>query len=199
VQVLAVKGVPFSAQALTESTQMLADGNRVIRKSTSMIARDSQGRTRREQSLANGASVVLLHDPVTGAGYVLDPQSRSARKNAIPFAENAISTASPNDKSESLGTQIVEGLLAQGSRATRTIPAHEAGNDGSLDIVLETWYATELQTVVASRYIDPRIGEITYKLTEIQRGEPPYPLFQVPAEYSVEEDRPRTTKRPINR
>jgi hypothetical protein len=46
-----VKGVPYSAEAVTESVQSLADGNRVTRKSTAMLYRDSEGRTRREQTL----------------------------------------------------------------------------------------------------------------------------------------------------
>ena len=42
--------------------------------------------------------------------------------------------------------------------------------------------------MVMSRYIDPRVGETLYKLTEIQHGEPSYSLFQVPADYTVQED-----------
>ena len=43
-----VKGAPYSAQAVTETTQVLPDGNRINRKNVSTIARDSEGRTRRE-------------------------------------------------------------------------------------------------------------------------------------------------------
>lgn len=48
-----VKGMPFSAKAVTESNQTLADGNRIVRKSIASIARDREGRTRREQNLPN--------------------------------------------------------------------------------------------------------------------------------------------------
>ena len=48
-----VKGAPYSAQAISETTQTLADGNRITRKSTTLVYRDSEGRTRREQSLNN--------------------------------------------------------------------------------------------------------------------------------------------------
>jgi len=41
VQVQIVKGIPFSARAITESTQLLADGNRILRKNTAAVARDS--------------------------------------------------------------------------------------------------------------------------------------------------------------
>src|SRR5215467_2214872 len=46
-----VKGAPYSAEAVTETIQTLADGNRIINRMTSSIYRDSEGRTRREQSL----------------------------------------------------------------------------------------------------------------------------------------------------
>ena len=46
-----VKGAPYSAQAVTETTQTLADGNRIVQKSTAMVYRDSLGRERREETL----------------------------------------------------------------------------------------------------------------------------------------------------
>lgn len=84
-----VKGAPYSAQAVTESTQTLSDGNRIINKSTASIYRDSEGRTRREQTLraigpfANSAEppqTVFINDPVAGTSYTLDVQNRIARK-----------------------------------------------------------------------------------------------------------------------
>src|SRR5258708_4088201 len=47
----AVKGAPYSADAVTETVQVLANGNRIVHKLTAQVARDSQGRTRREQNL----------------------------------------------------------------------------------------------------------------------------------------------------
>src|SRR5262245_25725538 len=44
-----VKGAPFSGEFLYESIQSLADGNRIINRSTTPIYRDGQGRIRREQ------------------------------------------------------------------------------------------------------------------------------------------------------
>src|ERR1700694_3115739 len=37
-----VKGAPYSAQAVTEMTQTLGDGNRIVNKSTASIYRDSE-------------------------------------------------------------------------------------------------------------------------------------------------------------
>src|ERR1043165_152671 len=48
-----VKNAPFSAEIVTETTQALPDGNRIKQSSSVRIYRDSEGRTRREQSLNN--------------------------------------------------------------------------------------------------------------------------------------------------
>src|SRR5437763_14034258 len=46
-----IKGAPYSAQAVTETTQTLADGNRIVQKSTATLCCDSEGRERRVQTL----------------------------------------------------------------------------------------------------------------------------------------------------
>src|SRR6266851_2765541 len=40
-----VKGAPYSAQAVTEMTQILSDGNRIVNTSSAAVYRDGQGRT----------------------------------------------------------------------------------------------------------------------------------------------------------
>ncbi len=118
----AVKGTPFSARAITDSNQPLVDGNRIVRTSVASIARDSDGRTRREQvlpnvgtALAGTASIVFIQDPASGSAYVLEPQSLLAHKWSVSFADSAMQPAeaqgafgkaeSISIKSESLGTR----------------------------------------------------------------------------------------------
>ena len=45
-----VKGVPFTADTQTEFAQALSNGQKIYRKSVTALARDSEGRTRREQT-----------------------------------------------------------------------------------------------------------------------------------------------------
>jgi hypothetical protein len=87
-----VKGAPYSAQAVTESTQTLPDGNRIVNRSSATLYRDSEGRTRREQTLksiggmtagAEPVQTILISDPVAGVSYTLDPANKTARKNTI--------------------------------------------------------------------------------------------------------------------
>ncbi len=86
-----IKGAPYSAQAITESKQTLIDGNRIVNTSTAMLYRDSEGRTRREQTLraiggvstgAQPLQTIMINDPVAGVSYTLDPATHTARKGA---------------------------------------------------------------------------------------------------------------------
>jgi hypothetical protein len=85
-----VKNAPYSAEAVTETIQTLGDGNRIVNRITSMLYRDSDGRTRREQSLKGFApgeepfKTIFITDPVAGVNYVLDSRSHTAHKS-VPF------------------------------------------------------------------------------------------------------------------
>src|SRR5882757_2753071 len=84
-----VTGAPFSGVAVTESTQTLADGNHITRKTQSNIFRDSQGRSRKEVTITGFAplaasgtpkSFVVINDPVSSATFVLHPDTKVAEK-----------------------------------------------------------------------------------------------------------------------
>jgi hypothetical protein len=83
-----VKDKPYSARAITETTQTLADGNRITQRNEAIIYRDSAGRSRREQTLTGvGAwqageptTMISIHDPVSDKSYVLDPMEKMARE-----------------------------------------------------------------------------------------------------------------------
>src|SRR5690349_16749454 len=86
----AIKGAPYSAQAVTETIQTLADGNRIVRRSTASLYRDGEGRTRRDQTIGDAApyatavaepsEVSFINDPVSGVNYIFDSRSKTARK-----------------------------------------------------------------------------------------------------------------------
>jgi hypothetical protein len=98
------------------------------------------------------------------------------------------STARPDSSnSESLGKQSIEGVLSDGTRSTTTLPAGAIGNDRPIQSVMERWYSAELQTVTMTRHSDPRIGESTFKLTNVNRNEPAAYLFTVPSSYQLQE------------
>jgi hypothetical protein len=101
-------------------------------------------------------------------------------------------------KKEDLGTQTINGISAQGTRYTRTIPAGQIGNDKPITIVNERWYSPDLQIVVKSTRNDPRFGSTTYTVTNVQRQEPAASLFIVPSDYTVTQARgPRGHRGPM--
>lgn len=76
-----VKGAPYSADVITESVQVLSDGNRIVHRSTSRVYRDSEGRTRREEDRAAGVPVIVISDPVAGSSWTLDTDAHLARQS----------------------------------------------------------------------------------------------------------------------
>ena len=204
-----VTGAPFSAVAVSVSTQTLSDGNLISRKTQTNLFRDSQGRFRKEVNFSSVGmlaqagkprSFVVIHDPVAKVGYSLEPEQKIARqmsfggarheKNGGGFADKFEARmqkelADGSLKKEDLGTQTIGGVSAQGTRYTRTIPVGQIGNEKAILIVSEHWYSNDLQMTVMSKRSDPRFGETSYTLTNIQRGEQPASLFAVPSDYTV--------------
>lgn len=95
---------------------------------------------------------------------------------------------------EQLGTQIIEGVEAEGARSTITIPAGQLGNELPIKVVTERWYSPELKVVVLTKHDDPRTGIDTYRLTNIVRGEPARSLFEVPADYTLKTNEPMSVR-----
>jgi hypothetical protein len=91
----------------------------------------------------------------------------------------------PQMSQEKLGTQSMEGVLADGTRTTRTFPVGSQGNDRPISVVSEMWMSPELKVMILSKTSDPRSGDHIQKLTNIITGEPSATLFQPPPEYTV--------------
>jgi hypothetical protein len=100
---------------------------------------------------------------------------------------SAQASDTPSITTESLGTKTIDGIQVAGTRSTRTIPVGAIGNDKELTITHETWHSAELNLDLLSIQNDPRFGQTTYSLTDIQRSEPEAALFQVPPDYKIEE------------
>jgi hypothetical protein len=227
-----VKGAPYSAEAVNEMVQTLADGNKITNTSSSMLYRDSQGRERREERMGRS---VFITDPVEGVSYMLETNSKVARKTAphqfmittdgrggvgagggvgvavgrgnVPpaitenhvfvtsssgtgpetftFSSQEVSSGKLTPKVEHLGSQAIEGVMAEGTRTTVTIPAGQIGNEQPITTVSERWYSPELQVTVMTKRSDPRSGTTTYTLKNINRSEPSPAMFQVPPDYRI--------------
>lgn len=236
---------PYSAEAVTQSVQLMADGNRIERSQVVKVYRDSEGRTRRDTYSPDGSTMQLvsISDPVARNGFTMHPDKKIAYQTsgnvltpmtvtpsgsstavargggggrgrggyasttnpaaaptlpAVTVApgevrERTAAVEDPNVKTEDLGVQNMEGVLAAGKRTTTTIPAGKIGNVKDIQIVSEQWFSDELQVLVMTRHSDPRSGDTTYRLRNILRAEPDPTLFAVPADYQIV---PRVIRRP---
>lgn len=198
-----VQGVPFSADVTTEITRVLADGNRIHQETHGNICRDSEGRTRNENSflLLNGETrqFVIIQDPVQHQTIHLEMQSKTANVFRSPSPSSIPQmpppeikpptrpTVTSTSKHEKLGTMYIEGILAEGVKVTRTTPAGVVGNDQPMVMTSETWSSPDLKEILLNKTEDPQNGETIRKLTNIQRGEPDPSLFQVPPGFTVHE------------
>jgi hypothetical protein len=120
-----------------------------------------------------------------GASPMLPPPDISVMRH--------IETDEPAEaNTESLGSQTMEGVVANGVRTTRTIAAGQIGNERPISIVTEVWTSPDLKTIVSSKRDDPRMGEQTFRLTNIVRAEPDPSLFTVPSDFKIIDGGPRT-------
>ena len=235
-----VKGAPYSGNAVTDTTQTLADGNRIVNHATAAVYRDGEGRERREQSIPNigpfaaqGAApmTIFISDPVAGVNYSLNPSNKTAIKMPLPqmgslppmppgapgaqgavmvqrfgaaggtatasmvappgpprvmiYSKTGTALAANPPDVQQLGGKVVEGVQADGTRTTLTIPAGQIGNDNPIQIVDEVWRSPDLQVIVHSEHSDPRMGTTVYSLQNVSRSDPSPALFQVPSDYTV--------------
>jgi hypothetical protein len=105
--------------------------------------------------------------------------------NSVGYA--ALKSASQQFKQEDLGLQMQNGVMAEGTRVTRTIPAGTIGNNRDLHVVNEQWYSKDLQMMVKTVNSDPRFGVTTYEMTNISHDAPDAGLFMIPAGYTITE------------
>jgi hypothetical protein len=220
----------------------LPDGNRVVQSWTGRIARNSQGRIRREITsgqvgdgrpvifggagiappavvavgMGDGAARHVLMARIDaeaaaaggthaeGGGVAIvrgtgsSPEARAVilskleatAAEGVSLGENAeaIRVAVPKrpedgkfqTRKESLGTRDFGGVQAEGVRVTTTFLPGAVGNEREFAVVSETWFSKELGVLVYSKRTDPRVGETTYQLTNINRTEPDASLFPGP-------------------
>jgi hypothetical protein len=183
---------------------------------------------------------VMIHDPVAGLNWVLNPRERSALKTPMrrtpaervtreevvkrierldpetrqriqeqvrvhaqagagPLRTERVQIASSlsaafgdarwaaQATTKELGTREFNGVKAIGKLRSYEIPAGAIGNRNPIQVSTETWTAPDLQVTVYTKHIDPRNGEVEFRLENLKREEPAASLFAVPSDYTVKE------------
>jgi hypothetical protein len=207
-------GKPFSATAVTQRNQILTDGTHVSNTTTVVEYRDAQGRVRTEETESGqppqAPPLIWIVDPVAQARYQLVTKTKYAFRTAMVDPSLAVgasggrggrggrggsgalnlptvdATFNPRRPIvEDLGTMMINGVQARGTRTTTVVPVGAIGNDREFHSIHESWYSPDLNLLVKTVNTDPRFATITYELTNISRQPPDPSLFQVPADYTV--------------
>ena len=180
------------------------------------IARVAASGSGHADNVSAERETITISDPVAGVRYVLDPATRTAFKMPLGHGmetlithregpgHNIVTSGAPGGtivfeqrivnssdleqtKTEPLGKQTIEGLEAEGTRSTYTIPAGQLGNERPIDIVSERWYSSKLQTALLTTHNDARFGTTTFRLSNVSLAEPARSLFEIPADYTIKE------------
>lgn len=203
----AVKGAPYSADAVMEISRIGPDGQLVVHRTTSKLYRDSAGRERCEESSAGGSyTAIVIFDPVEHASYLLDPATREAIRSVgrplnvaweihgstvryapDPLMERPIARRDSHPigriSAEQLGPRMYEGIVLVGTR--NTVKAIDSDIQQPRTSVEERWVSPDLHIAAIVSSTDQFGWNISYKLSNIIRGEQPRALFKVPGDYRV--------------
>jgi len=156
-----VKNAPFSADAISESVQTLADGNRIVRSASSKLYRNSEGQFRREMKSGSGGMLgsvytygegVTLVDPVGGFRYSIDPNMKTTRQMIYrPNSEIKIVTGATTVTTTPLEvTPLSEKVRAEVSAAIA------AGNGSGQNVIVSEKTREEIRAVATRAAVAPR-------------------------------------------
>ncbi len=204
---------PFTSTVTAEWTKILEDGSTWTVQNHRLVVRDGAGRIYQERRrlIPQGSQAepelqrIEISDPATHKKYFCRPETHIcevadyrgpelAAAQPVGSEEDSFGSLSRED----LGKSLVNGVEAVGTRETRTLNPGAIGNDHTIAIVKEIWYAPQLGINVSVKRVDPRHGTQIINATEITQGEPDAKWFQVPAGYTVVDHRAGSAERATN-
>jgi hypothetical protein len=193
--VLPVPGTALSAEVVEERVTKASDGTSKTELTTSKVFRDEAGRVREERDLDNPTSkIIVIMDRPDGFMALLVPSQRIGGRFPLPKKDfsGGYSIAFLGDplirvpgekevKSESLGKQTIDGIEYEGERTTTT-----SKGQPSLVGIEERWFARDLGLFALMKSAGPD-EQSTAKLTKVDRRAPDPALFQIPADYVIQD------------
>lgn len=210
----AVPGNPFHAERVTTFTGPARAFVVARERPPQLVARDSQGRVRVEAvgnkyqvktGIEAGSEVeqhlVTICDPASQTMTQLDTLNRTARVMHVPMAI-AQRAAHPREPfcaasrlpvsrirpAEDLGHRTIEGVDAEGVRVTMQPLSALPNGETPGASVIERWCSEELAAVVLQETANSKSrSKTSTALTKLERQEPDSALFQIPADYTINE------------
>ena len=215
--IASLPSIPFSATIEAENTVTDAEGNTLLHRFHTKIARDSHGSTRIEtdtnpEGLPTDLRLlhISIYDPVSHTDITFFPFNKLAlRRRYKPAAPphqppihskqfpilveppelSGLQDSSPqiDIHREELLHQVIDGMLLRHGREMSKYPAGFAGHKEPYDIVIDYWYSQELQSFVLIKQVGPDHSVHTLKLQNIIRGDPDKALFNIPHDFKIQD------------
>lgn len=173
------KNSPLQADEVNESVQTLADGNRIVRNSTTKFYRNSEGRIRREGKSAFGnvfgttfsfGQGVSISNPVMGQKYVLDSDLKTARVIEMPAGQKSITIAGSKIATADVGPESVEARKAKELAVTAAKLGAEARAGAPLNIQTVPGIAASAISVQGEPLVLSKAGGPTYETRTEELG-----------------------------
>jgi hypothetical protein len=200
IDIPSITAAPFTARVVVTWNQPLIGGGMVSRTYYTVVARDSQGRVRRETRdfiPANSSAEPPLRsfaitDPVAGSRITCtqDGMNCTVVDFRVPLSSSELTIDAPLGQTkgfsrQSLGPQTMDSLPVVGTRETMVT---NTGTGGSARVLVRTtdlWYSPDLKMYLSVVRNDPQMGQVTLTVTDLFLGEPDPALFGVPQGFNV--------------
>lgn len=196
IEIPSIANAPFTAKVLVTWDRPLVGGGSVSQKYFTQVARDSQGRVRRETRKFIPADsnaepplrTFTILDPVASTRTVCTRSTMNCATGPFQPLLNlsqdggTLSDAGSNVTHEDLGRQTMFGLPVVGTRETVT------NSQDSTRLALthtDVWFSSDLQMDLSVDRNNPQLGEVTLKVINLVRGEPDPSWFAIPSGYHV--------------
>jgi len=204
IDIPAVANSPFRARVVVTWDRQLNDGSTQSRQYYTMVARDSQGRVRRETREfvpANSSEEPPLRsftilDPVAATRTICVEASMKCvvtafrpRLDLLDASARAPASSADNATRVSLGQQTMFGLSVTGTRVTEEALGPQ--NSGTTLPHTDSWYSPDLHIDLEMVRTNPQKGAVTLHLRDLVRGEPDASWFAIPEGYHVKDARGR--------
>lgn len=205
-----IPNAPFTATLVTEWARPTPDGGTITFVNQREVARDGDGRLYEERwglvpkdsdfrskmqwiQIADAQAHTLYNCNMLQHACLLlryAPQRDLAAATAPLHQAGPMANGKGYVKYEDLGTKIVHGMNAAGTRETITLNPGAMGNDKPVVETRERWRSDVLAVNLISIVSGPLIGKQSFTITRLNPGPPDPALFQLPHGFAVQDQRP---------